>query len=529
MTESAYRFAERLARIVVALGILAFVAACGGSVNGAAPANDPSRITILPSTATLYAGQPTTFTISGGTGVYIISSSNQAVIPLSGSYGPQVTVVPNQVSVDTDVTLTVRDTGTTPLASATATVKPGTINNEITITPSSTQGTICPTGTLCSGGDALVTLTLSQGGIVLPGRLVRFDAISGDFRFITSATGSPEALSTSTTVITDEAGRATVRIRAIADAPNQTAILQATDVSSGASRRVSFVIAQATGTSPGFFVTPTTTTFQGAFTDRCADTSISSTFYIFGGVPPYTVSSTTSAFSVGPTFVSSSGGSFAVGPNGTCVQGAPIVVRDSSGRTTTVTVSNILGTTPLPALSVTPQAVTLSSCNSLTTVIATGGTGHYLASSGNGSVMVTQVGNGIFNISRVPVSPATISPVNIGISDGRSTTTVTVSLSGAGAASCPTPPITTSAVRNEVALTDCVNSVQVTLSGGTGSYTATSNSPSISATVSGNVVTIKRTVPSPAVFGNPAVTISDGVSAPVNINVLTSGLGAGVC
>jgi hypothetical protein len=57
--------------------------------------NDPTRITILPATATLFAGTPTTFTISGGTGSYIVSSSNQAVVPISGAIaGGSLVVTP---------------------------------------------------------------------------------------------------------------------------------------------------------------------------------------------------------------------------------------------------------------------------------------------------------------------------------------------------------------------------------------------------------------------------------------------------
>ena len=53
-------------------------------------------------------------------------------------------------------------------------------------------------------------------------------------------------------------------------ASNQTALLQVTDLGTETFQRTSFVIAQATGTSPGFFVSPQSATFQGARADQCA-------------------------------------------------------------------------------------------------------------------------------------------------------------------------------------------------------------------------------------------------------------------
>ena len=521
--------AQRLARAALALAAFVAVASCGsGGVSGPVPVNDPTRITILPGTATAYSGLPTTFVISGGTGSYIVSSSNQAVIPVSGAItGSTLVVVPNAVVIDTVVTLTVRDSGTTPTQTATVTVKPGTINNEITITPTSTQGGACAPA-ICSGGDALVTVTLSQGGIALPGRGVRLEVVSGAFRFITSALGAAtETLDTSITVVTDEAGKARARIRVLADASNQTALQRITDLGSGAFQLTSFIIAQATGSSPGFFVTPDSVTFQGARADQCASNSVSATFFIFGGMPPYTISNTSSAFFASRDFVAASGGSFVVTPNGTCVAtpGAPIVVRDASGRTTTALAANIAGTAPVPALVVAPQSVSLASCAAVATVQAAGGSGHYVAVSGSGIVLVTSGGAGIFGIQRVPNSPATLGPVNVGITDGSSSATVTVNLTGQGAGACPPPPLSVSTTA--VVLSDCLTAVQVTLSGGSGTYTATSNNASVTATVSVNTLSIQRTRPSPA-FSTAVVRVTDGITD-IGINISATGPGSVSC
>jgi hypothetical protein len=210
-------------------------------------------------------------------------------------------------------------------------------------------------------------------------------------------------------------------------------------------------------------------------------------------------------------------------PNGQCVDNAPIVIRDASGRTATVTVSNVRGTDQVPALVVSPNIVTLSSCSSIAFVTAAGGTGNYLASSGSGAIFVQVQGNNrTFQISRNPSSPASTSPVFVGISDGVSSVNVTVNLSGPGAGQCPAPPFTATPTR--VTLTSCAP-VTVNLNGGTGSYTASSSTGAVSATVTGNVLSIGRTRPSTQQGPGVSVFASDGLST-IMIDVTDAG---GVC
>jgi len=525
----AFRIIERLA---LGASLLAVLASCGsGAVGGNPPANDPARVTILPGDGTvIYSGQPATFTLSGGTGAYIVSSSNPSVLPVDSASrnATSITVVANPVAADTTVTLSVRDTGTAPIATASVTVKPGTINNDILITPSSSAG--CPAGTLCSGGDALVSVTLSQAGIALAGRLVRFDAVSGDFRFITSPTGTtPEILTTSAFATTDGSGRASVRIRANADAPNQTAILQATDVSSGAFRQVGIVIAQSTGTSPGFFASPASVTFSGPNAGSCASSlatpGLGATFYIFGGVPPYTITSPSSGLVVTRDTVGFSGGSFDVRPTGVCLDNIPIVIRDTSGHTTTVTVSNVVGTTPVSPLDVSPAAVTLTSCSSTAVVTAVGGTGNYIGSSGSDALFVNRIQTGFFQIGRGQnngVPPGT-GPFFVGISDGQTTKSVTVTLSGQAAGVCPAPAF--DAQPRTVTLTSCTGTAQVILSGGSGVYSVGSTTSAIKATVNGSVLTLGRN-PGPQAGAGATVTVSDGISNPISVTVNDT---AGIC
>ncbi len=138
MNATLSRLTATAVRAAAALAAALTLASCGGGGVSANPSPivDSPTLTILPATADMDSGLPTTFVFSGGTGAYIIASSNQAVIPLGGGVtGRSVTVVPNPVTADTVVTLTLRDTGTAAPVSATVTVHPGTLNNDLTITP----------------------------------------------------------------------------------------------------------------------------------------------------------------------------------------------------------------------------------------------------------------------------------------------------------------------------------------------------------------------------------------------------------
>lgn len=529
-----------VSRIVAAAAVVALAASlgsaltsCSGAVGPSNQVSDPTKITVQPTGAIAYSGLPTTLTITGGTGSYLVTSSNQAVIQVAGNVtSGAFTFIPNPVLADTDVTLSVRDTGTAPAVDTTVTVRPGTVANDITITPSSTQSAACSPA-ICSGGDALVTATISQGGIPLPARSVIFQVISGDFRFITTSPSAPntETLDTQTTVFTDQTGQASARIRVLPGAQNQTALLQVTDEGTSAYRRSSFVIAQSTGSSPGFFVTPDSVVFQGPRADQCATTNLSATFFVFGGTPPYRAANTApSAFFLSPDFVACSGCNFSVTPSGACVPapGVPMIVTDSAGHTVTVTVENIPGTQAVPALVVGPTDVTLSACTGAgasASVTASGGTGHYFASSGSGSVAATVVGTtGTFTISRTSPSPAPPASVTVSISDGNTTKDVTVHFIGQAAGPCPAVVANPSTVT----LTSCT-AVTSTLTGGSGSFAVASNNPAVTATVSGSTLTIARTTGSLS-FAPPAtVTVTDAANsanaATVTVNATGAGLG----
>lgn len=424
---------DSLFRFFLCGATLATLASCGSGAVSAPPATvTPDPISVTPSTATLFSELPTNFIISGGNGSYIITSSNQAVVPIAGSFsGTTLTVVPNPVAAETPVILTIRDTSTSAPVTAELTVRPRTIENVVTITPSASQSAACGTS-ICSGGDAEVKVSLSQGGIPIVGRQVRFDVVSGDIRIITSTAGTPEMLSTSGTTTTDNTGTARMRIRVLADAMSQTALLQVTDLSSGFTQRTA--VSLAPSSNAPLNAQPSTIVFQGLAPNTCAS-GIPADVIVFGGRPPYLISQPGS-FLVSPTIVTQNGGRFTVTATGQCTAGSQIAVVDANGATVSVTASNALSDVPPPTptpttpFSLSPTAVSLNSCTDSASVLLIGGSGSYVAASGNSAVSVT-VSGGTGTIRRASPSgaPGTAS-VTVTFSDGQSTEDVTVTLTG---------------------------------------------------------------------------------------------------
>jgi len=387
--------ASRLARGALAALASLVLGSCGsGAVSSTSATATSGPITISPATATLFSDLPTVFVVSGGNGSYIVTSSDQQAVPAAGALkGPgSFTVVPNPVAADTAVTLTVSDTAGSPPASAALTVKPRTVSNVVTVTPSASQSAACGTA-ICSGGDAEVKATLSQAGVPLVGRTVQFDVVSGDVRIITSAPGAPEIDSLSGTTTTDGTGTARIRVRVLADAASQTALLQITDLSSGSTQRTSIAIAPASNAPLN--AQPSTIVFQGVDAGTCA-TGIQADVIVFGGRPPYLISQPGS-FSVSPTVVTSNGGRFTVTATGQCTSGSQIAVVDSNGATVSVTASNKLSDLPAPVtttpFTVSPSSGTLATCNSVANFTLSGGSGTYFGTSQDSRLDVRINGN----------------------------------------------------------------------------------------------------------------------------------------
>lgn len=450
IASGAWRRLASLAALALASVVLASCGS-GGVSNDNATAPGTGPVTISPDTATLFSELPTTFALSGGSGSFIVTSSDQSVVPVASNIRVnRFTVVPGDVGSDTSVTLTVHDANDASGVPATAalTVKPRTISSTVTITPSSSQAAACGTA-ICAGGDAEVSAVLSQQGVPLAGRNVQFDVLSGDVRIITSAPGTPEADSLSGTTTTDSSGTARVRIRVLAGAPPQTALLRITDLASGFSQTASVAISSLS-TSP-LSAQPTTLTFIGPNASSCATGGPSASVIVSGGAPPYTISQT-SAFSISPPVVTLSGGTFSVTPNGQCTTttGSPIAIVDSAGASVTVTASNSPGTLAQPAFVVAPPTVTFTSCGQSAGVTLAGGTGpqNFFASSGGAPLRVEIIASGQGNISlpfgafglggsATAVGTPTAKDITLqaAFSDGQSVAPVTVTVL-AGATHC---------------------------------------------------------------------------------------------
>jgi hypothetical protein len=328
---------------LVALAGALSLAACGGGngapsqvLNGAGPA----PLSITPAAATTYSGNAFTFTVTGGTQPYTILSSDQSALPVVGTLnGNVLVVVPGLVGADTAVTLTVRD-ATGASTSAALTVKPALLlPTSITITGNpacSSSG-----GTLCSGqnGTASVLLT-GPAGAPLADRQIRFDAVQGNFSFVSAA---GQQLVPTLTVATDQNGFAVVTLQVPVNATTQIATLRATDVASGNAISSNFTIVAFNDGASVLSVSPTSVSVPGSphSPAQCA-IGIPVTYYVYGGTPPYTIAANLPTFvSITGTPVANSGGGFTVRAN-SCVDEV-LTITDASGRFVNASFASVLG------------------------------------------------------------------------------------------------------------------------------------------------------------------------------------------
>ena len=308
--------------------------AANTSVIAKATVKAATALAISPPTVNVFADLPTTFTVTGGRPGYTATSSNGVVLPVTATItGSTFSVVPNAVTADTAVDITVRDAANTAVT-AKATVKPSALLNQITFTPFGPTATGCGTNSLCSGGDAQIVVKAVQNGVILRNRAIRFDVFQGSFQLVTSGTG---ALVNSLVINTDEQGDAVVRITATVGAATQVATIQTSDMSSALVRRYNFTIVQQTSGAGILSILPsgaiTITGAKGApGADGSCPVGAMVDFYIYGGTPPYGVVSPLQGIAtVNPTIVNTNGGRFTAQVNG-CGKVA-FIVKDATGRT----------------------------------------------------------------------------------------------------------------------------------------------------------------------------------------------------
>ena len=372
------RMFERGAIFLLAAGFALLLNSCGGGVSAS---SDPTiTFAVSPSSATAYSGVPATFAISGGgaRAPYQVTSSNATILPVPTSpiTEAQFILTPGVVASQQSVTISVMDqAGKT--ATSNVIIQPNLINGDITII-----GTAPPAfpncagvGVVCAGQSATATLTVSQNGAPARGRSVRFEVVQGSFGFPVDVT-QLQPFPASTTVTSDESGRATIILRANTGASPQIATIRATDVASGEFRTATFFIKQST--LGGEFVTiPPEWKITGTFVGECPGGTVD--YLIFGGTPPYRIRSSAPSIASVTTSLSISGDSPAsavtanenpsrftvVFPeNKSCGSGYQVnfTVTDATGLSIQPALTNTPGTVvrPTPPIITPPPTISLS-------------------------------------------------------------------------------------------------------------------------------------------------------------------------
>lgn len=432
--------------IALALGASVFLTSCGGG--GASSNADVSGggLQILPATGTIYAGVQTTISVTGGRLPYVLTSSDATLIPVPNPLnGHSFDVVPpNPSVVDTGlpagalpirtVNLTARDA-----TGQTATAAIAVARNFLTGYGFSFVSTACATPPPVSGGastavtptagcDTIVEVSATTNGSLRADQTLRFDAVLGNFQLVDPNTGN---VTNSVTTATDHNGTATVIIRVPANAGSQVGVFRITDVQTGVSTTNAFTIL---GNSNATALTaiPSSFTFTGALNTECGTGT--GDFFVFGGSPTYAAASSDPNVAVRAVDANSQPGVFEISAAnpGICLTNATIVVTDSVGAHTTVTVTTATGSASPPtpaALSVQPTSATLA-CGQSTSVTVVGGSGGYSATATEKDIKVVVSGHTV-TITRItpdPVGgPFSTSP-SVNITDGASIAPVTLTV-----------------------------------------------------------------------------------------------------
>ena len=335
------------------------------------PAPIASALVVTPTVLNIYSGASSRIVINSGVGPFQVFTTDAAVLPVTQAVsGNAITLNAATVSVDTVVTLTVRDAAA-QTATITVTVKPSPVLGVITVTPSSNTtcgGAVANTlnqAAICSGESGVASITVRSTLSVLPNRQVRFEVVTGAFNFVVDQSGA--VLAKTITVVTDQNGKADVVIRTDAGVPSQAALIRATDLTSGNRVDGAFTIVQATSGAATLSVVPPSYSGGGGFVQQCL--SISGDYVIYGGTAPYTVTNglpntgiLTSGTSSGQVItVSTQGGIFRFTSNpvadGCANFTVPLTIADATGRITTATFTVTAGLNPRVAAVFSPATV----------------------------------------------------------------------------------------------------------------------------------------------------------------------------
>jgi hypothetical protein len=243
---------------------------------------------------------------------------------------------------------------------------------------------------VCSGQTATASVTVTgPGGAGIPNRLVKFDVVAGDYAIESNDPANP--LVSTLTVATDANGVAQVLLKANVSAFTQPALLRATELTTGNQQTAQFTIVQTINGAAVLSVVPSTANITGAFENLCS-TGFRIDYYIYGGTPPYRITSTfPDSVTLVNSIVTTSGGFFEAITNGSCVNPLVFSIFDAVGLQTTATLINVPGTAtqpapPPPPLVVTPSSQSGSCAGKTFAVLITGGTPPYNISGTGGTI-----------------------------------------------------------------------------------------------------------------------------------------------
>ncbi len=371
------------------LAMAGLLAGCGAG-NGGGAIDTPTTtvpLTVLPSTPTIFFGNPTQVSINGGVPPYRIYSNNTGIIsfPSQNVDGSQAVISAQNVDATTQVPVEVIDAQGS-VSTVPVTVNPAPIAT-LTIRPDpAAPGEGCAPA-VCSGQTALVEVKLTNGsGAAIVGRTVKFENMSstgvvgggGNYKFV-DAIYQPTPVSTETTSITDATGVAQARILVDVNAPTQYALMKVTDQTNLSFRHGNFTIAQFTDGAGTLTVLPDTATITDYYKDGICSSGAQVDYRIYGGTPPYSVAAsfpTTVTITNAP--ITSNGGYFRATTRGSCVNPVTFTITDATGRTITAELINQDGAEEPPVSesvdvpSVTPAPGTFI-CGQTKQVIISGG------------------------------------------------------------------------------------------------------------------------------------------------------------
>ena len=426
-----------------------FLQSCGGGGTSGETGLQLGALSILPGSGPIYAGVPTTFTVAGGRGPYILASSEPTLLPLNLTVnGNSVTVIANNpgvidVGLDPNavpsrtVISTVRDNAGTQITASYNGLQTFMTGYSISLSSISScgvtaaAGAAAPTVSACAGFESRIDVRPTSAGLLRAQRQLRFSVLYGPLAYIQddNVTLAPTYLLT-----TDSTGNGRARFVPSLGALTQYVAVRITDVQTGAYVDVPFTLLSAP-TGPLTATPAALPSLAGGLTTQCGQGTGS--IVVTGGTPPYTATSTSPAVQVTPAQVTTTGGSFNVTYGGgippNCGTGT-IVITDAAGTVVTVTAASTAGTTvPTQPLAVFPGNFCFTAALQTGVINVTGGGANKVLNTTNALVATVSPNVGATNFTATVTAAAALGTANITINDGANGVNVTVTR----AAVCP--------------------------------------------------------------------------------------------